>query len=108
MTSQNRNRTFRDPAAQAAAAAHIQKQNATCEGCAFLQKWPRPQCKGEASDFFRMVRDTHTPRCNTYAVRAKGEPSPVKPEPAPPRHELVGHAQRDKRLKANRQVRAAS
>lgn len=78
MTSQTRTRTFRDTSAQAAAVAYVQKQNSTCEGCVWLQRHPRPQCKGEASDFFRMVRDTYSARCNSYEVRRKGEPPPVK------------------------------
>lgn len=99
-------RMFRDTAAQAAATAQIAQQPKTCEGCIFLQRHPRPQCKGEASPSFRMVRDTYHPRCAAYAVRVVTVPHPVKPEPAPPpRHELVGHAERDKRLKPNR-VRA--
>jgi len=107
MTSSTRTRTFRDTSAQAAAAAYIQKQNTTCEGCVWLQKHPRPQCKGEASDFFRMVRDTHYPRCAAYEVRKKTDAPPVKQEARPARHELIGHAERDKRLRPNRkQVRA--
>lgn len=71
--TRTRTRTFRDISAQAAAVAYVQKQNVTCEGCAFLQRWPRPQCKGEASPNFRMVRDTYHPRCAVYTVRAKAE-----------------------------------
>jgi hypothetical protein len=94
---------FRDAAAQAAVVAHIAQQPKTCEGCIFLQRWPRPQCRGEASEHFRMVRDTYHVRCAAYAVRVTTAPQPVKPEPEPPpRHELVGHAERDKRLRQNR------
>lgn len=103
MTSQTRTRTFRDTSAQAIAAAHIKSQNQTCEGCVWLQKHPRPQCKGETSKFFRMVRDTYHPQCNAYARRKPSDPGPVKQEAAPRRHELVGHAERDRRLKANKQ-----
>ena len=78
MTSQTRTRTFRDTSAQAAAVAYVKQQNATCEGCVWLQRHPRPQCKGEASEHFRRVRDTHYTRCAAYEVRRKGEPSPVK------------------------------
>jgi hypothetical protein len=78
VTSQTRTRVFRDTSAQAAAAAHIQKQNSTCEGCVWLQRQPRPQCKGEASPHFRMVRDTHYPQCNAFARRKPGNPEPVK------------------------------
>ena len=51
------------------AATMLAQQNSTCEGCAFLQRHPRPQCKGEGSAHFRMVRDTYHARCETYAVR---------------------------------------
>jgi len=78
MTSQTRTRTFRDTSTQQAAAAHIKAQNQTCEGCVWLQRMPRPQCKGEASPHFRMVRDTHHQQCNAYARRKPGDPSPVK------------------------------
>ena len=79
MTSQTRTRVFRDASAQQAAAAHIQKQqNTTCEGCVWLQRQPRPQCKGEASPHFRMVRDTHYPQCHAFARRKPGDPDPVK------------------------------
>lgn len=52
----------------------------TCEGCASLQRWPRPQCKGESSPHFRMVRDTYHPRCEAYSF---GAPAMVVVEPAP-------------------------
>ena len=79
MTSQTRTRVFRDASAQQAAAAHIQKQqNTTCEGCVWLQRMPRPQCKGEGSPYYRMVRDTHYPQCNAFARRKPGDPEPVK------------------------------
>jgi hypothetical protein len=39
---------------------------------------PRPQCKGEVSPHFRMVRDTYHPQCNAYARRKPGDPDPVK------------------------------
>jgi len=103
MSSQTRTRVFRDASAQAAAAAHIQKQNTTCEGCCWLQRHPRPQCKGEGSDFFRMVRDTHHPRCAAYEVRRKGEPEPVKPEAQPvSRAAIAGEVAKNKH---NRWVR---
>lgn len=51
------------------AAAYLAQQHLTCEGCAFLQRHPRPQCKGETSPHFRMVRDTYHARCETFAVR---------------------------------------
>ena len=60
------------------AAAQLAQQNTTCEGCCWLQRHPRPQCKGEASEHFRRVRDTHYTRCTAYEVRRKGDPSPVK------------------------------
>ena len=60
------------------AATMLAQQNSTCEGCVWLQRHPRPQCKGEASPHFRMVRDTYSARCTSYEVRRKGEPSPVK------------------------------
>lgn len=66
MTSQTRTRTFRDPAAQAAAVVHIQKQNITCDGCAFLQRHPRAQCRGEGSEHFRRPRETYHARCTLY------------------------------------------
>ena len=78
--TQTRTRVFRDTSAQAAASAHIQKQNTTCEGCVWLQRQPRPQCKGELSPHFRMVRDTHHQQCNAYARRKPGDPDPVKPQ----------------------------
>jgi len=53
------------------AAAYLAQQHSTCEGCAFLQRHPRPQCKGETSPHFRMVRDTYHARCETFAVRGK-------------------------------------
>lgn len=80
MTSQTRTRTFRDTSAQAAAVAYVKQQNATCEGCVWLQRQPRPQCKGEGSPYFRMVRDTHYPQCHAYARRKPGDPDPVKPQ----------------------------
>jgi len=80
MTNQTRTRVFRDTSAQAAAAAHIKAQNTTCEGCVWLQRHPRPQCKGEASPHFRMVRDTHHQQCNAFARRKPGDPDPVKPQ----------------------------
>jgi hypothetical protein len=104
MTSQTRTRNFRDTSAQAAAAAHIKAQNTTCEGCVWLQRMPRPQCKGEASDFFRMVRDTHYPRCTAYEVRRKTDPAPVKPETPPAsRAAIAGEVAKKKH---NRWVRA--
>lgn len=60
------------------AAAQLAQQSTTCEGCAFLQRHPRPQCKGEASEHFRRVRDTHYTRCAAYEVRRKGEPPAIK------------------------------
>jgi hypothetical protein len=60
------------------AAAQLAQQSTTCEGCVWLQRHPRPQCKGEASEHFRRVRDTHYTRCAAYEVRRKGDPSPVK------------------------------
>lgn len=57
----------------------------TCEGCAALQTWPRPQCKGEASPHFRQVRDTYHERCQVYSVRmGQGAPQPVEPAPSAP------------------------
>jgi hypothetical protein len=67
--TQTRTRTFRDTSAQAVAAAHIQKQNTTCEGCAHLRTYPRPMCQAEASPHFRTARDTYHPRCTWYGVR---------------------------------------
>lgn len=79
MTSQTRTRVFRDASAQKAAAAQLQKQQGqTCEGCVWLQRMPRPQCKGEASPHFRMVRDTNYPQCNAFARRKPGDPELVK------------------------------
>lgn len=104
MTSQTRTRTFRDTSAQAMAAAHIKAQNTTCEGCIWLQKHPRPQCKGETSEFFRMVRDTYHPQCSAYARRKPTDPRPVKQEPAPAsRAAIAGEVAKHKH---NRWVRA--
>lgn len=71
-------RPQRNSAAQAALAAQVAQQRATCEGCVWLQRQPRPQCKGEASPHYRMVRDTHYEQCNAYARRKPGDPSAVK------------------------------
>ena len=60
------------------AAVLLAQQNQTCEGCVWLQRYPRPQCKGEASPNFRMVRDTYHPQCGAYTKRKPGTPSPVK------------------------------
>jgi hypothetical protein len=60
------------------AAAQLAQQSTTCEGCCWLQRHPRPQCKGETSPYYRMVRDTHYPQCSVYARRKPGDPSPVK------------------------------
>ena len=104
MTSQTRTRTFRDTSAQQAAAAHIKAQNQTCEGCVWLQRHPRPQCKGEASEHFRMVRDTYHPQCNVYTRRKPSDPHPVKQEAAPAsRAAIAGEVAKNKH---NRWVRA--
>jgi len=60
------------------AATLLAQQNTTCEGCIFLQRYPRPQCKGETSPHFRMVRDTYNTQCSAYTRRKPGSPSPVK------------------------------
>lgn len=52
----------------------------TCEGCASLQIWPRPQCKGEASPHFRRPRDTYHQRCEAYSF---GVPAVTVAEPTP-------------------------
>jgi hypothetical protein len=61
------------------AAAYLAQQHSTCEGCAFLQRHPRPQCKGEGSAHFRMVRDTYHARCETFTPRGKTGLHSVKP-----------------------------
>lgn len=66
-----------DIAAAKAAARETALARKTCEGCAALQTWPRPQCKGETSPHFRQVRDTYHDRCQVYSVGVgKGEVSP--------------------------------
>lgn len=75
--------------AQALASAAQMTQRVTCEGCAYLQKWPRPQCKGEASAHFRRPRDTYHERCDVFAFSLP-TPEP-KPEPPPmSRYALAG------------------
>lgn len=64
--TRTRTRTFRDTSAQAAATAHIQKQNTSCEGCAALRSYPRPMCSEERSNHFRTARETYHPRCTWF------------------------------------------
>lgn len=67
--TKTRTRTFRDTSAQAVAAAHIQKQNTSCEGCFHLRTYPHPMCQAEASPHFRTARQTYHLRCSSYGKR---------------------------------------
>ena len=60
-----------------ALARSIAAQPATCQGCFFLQVHPRPQCKGEASPYYRTARETYHPRCAVHAYRSPNAPEPV-------------------------------
>ena len=70
---------IRNSSARRAAALHVQ-QNQTCLGCVWLQTSPRPQCKGEASPWYRMVREAHYAQCSAFARNKPGDPEPVKPQ----------------------------
>lgn len=72
----------------------------TCEGCVWLQVRPRPQCKGETSPWFRMVRDTHNERCKSFSVFGATEiPAiEVKPAKALSRFKVAGEAIGRKRI----------
>lgn len=75
----------------------------TCEGCQALRRYPTPMCRDERSPNFRLPVDTYHTACGRYTTQGVRPAEQPKPEPpAPPRHELVGHADRDKRLKHNR------
>lgn len=76
--NQARNQYPSKPATMSTA-REIAAQRPTCQGCHALQTWPRPQCKGEASPFFRMVRDTYHDRCAAYAYRTAATPEPEAP-----------------------------
>lgn len=89
-----RNQYPSKPAAVAQAREAAAKPQ-TCQGCHGLQTWPRPQCKNEASPFFRMPKDTHNARCDAYAFRAAGAPEPVT-EPAS-RFAIAGLATKGRR-----------
>jgi|LakMenE18May11ns_1017448.scaffolds.fasta_scaffold9404896_2 hypothetical protein len=65
------------------AAAELASRKVTCEGCFFLQRHPRPMCKGEDSPHFRTVRDTYHERCHAFSV-SKPEPRPPEPRARKP------------------------
>lgn len=89
-------RNFRpDPQQAAAVAQKLATQRATCEGCRFLQRWPRPQCKGERSAFYRMARDTYHDRCAAFDVM-RAEVAPAEPQPIS-RFEVAGLATKGRR-----------
>lgn len=101
--TRGRKRQFHDPEAQAEAVKQIMSpQRLICEGCIGLRTYPRPMCKEKRSPHFRTARDTYHERCPWFAVRIKVEVASQPETAPPPRHELVGHAANDRRLKVNR------
>jgi len=57
-----------DRLAQRTHLRELAAQRKTCQGCHWLQTWPRPMCKGEASAHYRMVRDTYHERCSSFSM----------------------------------------
>jgi Zn finger protein HypA/HybF involved in hydrogenase expression len=46
----------------------LSQRRVTCEGCIWLVKSIRPQCRCETGPHYRKPRDTYFERCHEYAV----------------------------------------